>query len=567
MSAVPHVQLWTERGEALKASLAQDPEYRPWDVYPRPQLVREGWINLNGTWDFCAVTKPDKAELLYNRKILVPFPVESALSGIGEHFPEGSALYYRRRFVLNKIPEGKRLLLHLDQSKFVRLNGKPERGFFSTQNSSRILVLNNTLPGENLLEIRCFDDLRFKWIPYGKQRRRRGGMWYTPASGIWQTVWLEWVPETFISALKITPALTEVTVEVTETALGEAVPEENGAYIECEGVRYPVENGKAVIKPQNPHLWTPEDPYLYKFTVKTASDEVRSYFALRTFEAKPVDGVPRLLLNGKPIFCSGLLDQGYWPEGLYTPPCPESYADDILAAKRLGFNLLRKHIKIEPAQFYYDCDRLGMLVFQDMVNNGRYSFFGDTLLPTLGLQKLPDWLPLRRSLTKCCFRLALQNTVRQLYNHPCVVYWTIFNEGWGQFSPTKNYELLKKLDPTRVIDTTSGWFRGGRTDVESRHVYFRRFRMPKAKKPVVLSEFGGYVWKVEGHSFNPDKTYGYRLFREREAWHQAVKKLYDEQIYPNIDKGLCAAVYTQLSDVEDETNGMLTYDRKIIKKI
>ena len=570
MSAMPNVQLYTARGEALRAALAENPAYKPWDVYPRPQLVREGWINLNGYWDFCAVTDQNKQprELPFDRKILVPFPVESALSGIGKHFPEGSALYYRTRFTLDALPAGKRLLLHcggVNGSVTVVLNGKTGPLHVPAVQGPLTYPLDKLRAGENELLLIVRSDLRQKQYPYGKNRLRRGGMWYTPATGVWQTVWLEWVPETCISALKLTPTLTEVTVVLTETFLGKESPQTGDAYLECEGVRYPVINGRAVIRPQSPRLWTPEDPYLYGFTVKTPTDEVRSYFALRTYEVKTVDGVPRLLLNGEPIFLSGLLDQGYWPDGLYTPASPECYADDILAAKRLGFQMLRKHIKIEPEQFYYDCDRLGMAVFQDMVNNGRYSFFGDTLLPTLGVQRLPDRLPLRRSATKESFRLAMQSTVRRLYNHPCILYWTIFNEGWGQFSPSENYELLKTLDPTRVIDTASGWFRGGKTDVESRHVYFRRFRMPRAKKPVVLSEFGGYVWKVEGHSFNPDKTYGYRLFRDRAAWQAAVDRLYREQIEPNLEKGLCAAVYTQLSDVEDETNGLLTYDRKLIK--
>ena len=589
------IQLTTERGESLRCALAENAERRPWDVYPRPQMVRNSYVNLNGWWDF-AVTQDGggyvrDGSLQYDRKILVPFPVESTLSGIGAHFPEGIGLCYRRRFRIDSIPQDKRLLLHcdgVDQEVRVWLNGALEGGALPAFVYPWAVRLDHLQAGENVLELEVTDRLDWKAYPYGKQRIKRGGMWYTPVSGIWQTVWLEWVPETYVSELKITSTVTEATVELTETtandpagaavarpqasdarpyseARRERTDEGAGPYVECEGVRYPIVDGKAVIRPENPHLWTPEDPYLYKFTVKTETDEVQSYFALRTIESRVVDGVPRLCLNGKPYFFHALLDQGYWPDGIYTPADPACYADDILAIKRLGFNTLRKHIKVEPEQFYYDCDRLGMLVMQDMVNNGRYSFFGDTLLPTLGVQKLPQCLPLRRRGTKTRFRQAMEATVRRLFNHPSIVYWTVFNEGWGQFSPSENYDRLKALDPTRVIDTTSGWFRGGKSDVESRHVYFRRFRLPNSKKPVVLSEFGGYSCKLEGHSFNLDKTYGYRFFKDPAEYRDALARLYEQEIIPAVPYGLCGAVYTQVSDVEDETNGLLTYDRRVCK--
>ena len=277
------------------------------------------------------------------------------------------------------------------------------------------------------------------------------------------------------------------------------------------------------------------------------------------FQVKPT------LLNGKPYFFNGLLDQGYWSDGLWTPADPACFADDLRMAKAAGFNMVRKHIKVEPELFYYECDRLGIAVFQDMINCGPYSFLRDTALPTVGLQRLPQLFRIRSQVRWDRFRLHMEATVRRLSSHPSVVYWTIYNEGWGQQYTTKAYETLRALDPTRIIDTASGWFRVGRTDVDSRHVYFRRFRMPRAKKPVVLSEFGGYVWKLKDHSFNREKTYGYKIFETREAWQAAVKALYDEQIFPAVKQGLCAAVYTQLSDVEDETNGLTSYDRKQLK--
>ena len=260
-----------------------------------------------------------------------------------------------------------------------------------------------------------------------------------------------------------------------------------------------------------------------------------------------------------------MLDQGYWSDGIFTPASPACYVRDILAAKKLGFNTLRKHIKIEPQRFYYECDCLGMAVFQDMVNNGRYSFIRDTALPTIGLKRLPDKLLHRNPECRAAFRTHVGQTVRQLQNHPCILYWTIFNEGWGQFDSSSVYRSLKRLDPTRLIDSASGWFHPGESDVESIHVYFKPYKFRPTEKPVVLSEFGGYVYRPEGHLFNPDKAYGYRFFKSRAEYQAAVEKLYRNEILPAIRKGLCAAIYTQLSDVEDETNGILSYDRQIEK--
>ncbi len=584
-------RMLTERGEALLARLEKEPGAKTWEVYPRPQLVREGWINLNGYWDFGA---NDSGEPVYDRRILTPFPPESLLSGVAD-FDAGKTpcLYYRKRFVLEELPAGKRLLLHLggaDQELAAfRFNGETVLAAYRPLLDGPLsLELRDPLAGENLLELELWDYGGTE-LPWGKQREKRGGMWYSPVSGIWQTVWLEWVPETFITEIRCTPTLEDVCVEV----FAFPSPEESGFYpweymdnhpegipvrdgsILFEGKEWPVENGRAVLRPAEPRLWTPEDPYLYEFTVVCGEDRVRSYFALRTVGSGVADGIPRLLLNGKPYFFNGLLDQGYWSDGLWTPADPACFADDLKLAKRLGFNMVRKHIKIEPELFYYECDRLGIAVFQDMVNCGPYSFLRDTALPTVGLQRLPQLFRPRSRVRWDRFRLHLEATVRRLYSHPSVVYWTVYNEGWGQQYTSRAYETLRALDPTRIIDTASGWFRVGRTDVDSRHVYFRRFRMPRrvggrsmsapTARPVVLSEFGGYVWKVKDHSFNREKTYGYQIFQSREAWEAAFRALYREQIEPAIPKGLCAAVYTQLSDVEDETNGLVTYDRRVVK--
>ena len=330
---------------------------------------------------------------------------------------------------------------------------------------------------------------------------------------------------------------------------------------------FALKDGKVTIAPENPHFWSPEDPYLYGFTLEAGEDRIESYFAIRTLEVKKIGSYQRLCLNGKPYFFHGLLDQGYWPDGLFTPAGPECYADDILAMKRLGFNTLRKHIKVEPEEFYYQCDKLGMIVFQDMVNNGKYNYFRDTVLTTLFLKShtLPDKNFHKDPTTRKRFQEGMEATVNQLKNHPCICYWTIFNEGWGQFDSDSVYEQLRKLDDTRFIDSTSGWFRRKKTDVDSRHVYFRKVKLKGGDKPLVLSEFGGYSYKIEGHSFNPDETYGYGKYQKREEFVEALRKLYLDEVVPCAEKGLCAAIYTQVSDVEDETNGLRTYDRNVEK--
>ena len=383
---------------------------------------------------------------------------------------------------------------------------------------------------------------------------KRGGMWYTPVSGIWQTVWMEPVPERRISRLTI--KTNGSSAHITAHGVTDGTVLLNGREI-------PLVNGAAQVSVADPVFWTPETPELYRFAVLSGEDRVESYFALRTLSIERDEkGIPRLCLNGKPYFFNGLLDQGYWSDGLYTPASPELYDEDISAMKALGFNTLRKHIKIEPERFYCDCDRLGMVVFQDMVNAGRYSFLRDTVLPTLGVQRLDDKNLHADAATRRNFLEAMDRTVEQLGNHPSICYWTIFNEGWGQFCADEAYERLRASDDTRFIDATSGWFAPHRSDVESLHIYFKPLVLGKDRtRPQVLSEFGGYAWKLPAHCFDPKKTYGYRKFSDGESYSLALRKLF-EQLVPLAREGLCAAIYTQVSDVEDETNGLVTYDRK-----
>ena len=538
-------ELTTTAGENLRGI--------PWQTYPRPQMKRENWLNLNGAWDF-TVNYDNQGQ------ICVPFCPESRLSGHGKHYEEESLLCYARRFTLPEGFDRGRVILHIgaaDQRTSVFLNGKPigeHKGGYEAFDFD----ITPFLQKENHLQICCFDDLEDQSYPYGKQTLKRGGMWYTPVSGIWQTVWLESVPDVYIRKLHIENRGYSVKISIEPAMNGTVKVPELGCF--------KLENGSVTITPENPHLWSPEDPFLYDFTVEAGEDRIESYFAVRALEVKKVGKYPRLCLNGKPYFFHGLLDQGYWPDGIFTPAAPACYADDILMMKKLGFNTLRKHIKVEPEEFYYQCDKLGMIVFQDMVNNGDYNFLRDTALPTVGIQKQDDTRLHADPIARKRFLEGMEATVEQLRNHPCICYWTIFNEGWGQFDSDNVYEQLKNLDDTRFIDATSGWFRRKKTDVDSRHVYFRKVKlMGDGVKPLVLSEFGGKTFKVKGHVFNPDKSYGYGGCDCLESLNDAVAKLYLEEVLPCVRNGLCAAIYTQVSDVEDEINGLVTYDRKVEK--
>ena len=542
----------TREGEAL-------PEI-PWNVYPRPRMQRDSFFCLNGAWDF-AVTDGDAPAVSDGiGKICVPFPPESVLSGIHRRFPESKTLWYTRTFTL---PQGfvrDRVLLHfgaVDQKCTVSLNGVT-LGSHVGGYTPFFFDITDALCEENTLVVSVTDTLSDAVLPYGKQKAKRGGMWYTPISGIWQTVWLESVPESYVRAVNV-DILDLSTVRITLDGVLHA-----RITLDTTDRIYETESGSLTLRLDSPMLWTPETPHLYGFTVETDSDRVRSYFALRTVTAGEHNGVPRLLLNEKPYFFHGVLDQGYYSDGIFTPACPDLYENDVKTLKSLGFNMLRKHIKLEPELFYYTCDRLGIAVFQDMVNNGRYSFLRDTALPTVGIRRLPDIFHNGRE-TRDAFVREMEKTVRYLSFFPSVVYWTIFNEGWGQFCGSDMYRRLRALDKTRVIDTASGWFSGVLSDVDSRHIYFRKPRLRVGKKPLVLSEYGGFSYVPEGHVYDPEHAFGYAKCETREAFVSMLQDLYQNGILPLVKEGLSAAVLTQLSDIEDETNGLLSYDRRVLK--
>ena len=530
----------------------------PWQDYPRPSMVRESYISLNGEWELSVGGEDMPSE--YQRRIRVPFPYESELSGIGESLPEGSYLHYRKSFTL---PEGfldSRLILHIgaaDSSTRVWVNGKfigdHEGGYLPFS-----FDITDALSGDTIeVKIRVFDDLSGKY-PYGKQTKKRGGMWYTPVSGIWQSVWLESVAEKYIESIVIDADDKRVKISLKGG--------EPSATLRLEsGEEYSTDNGVFELSPSEPRLWTPENPEIYRFTVKAGDDTVSSYFAMRKIEVRDALGIPRLYLNGKPYLFNGLLDQGYYPDGIFLPASPGGYRDDIMRAKSLGFNTLRKHIKVEPEIFYYLCDTLGMAVFQDMVNNSGYSFLLDTALPTVGLKRLPDSLRHRDPETRRIFTEHSLKIIERLRSFPSVLYYTVFNEGWGQFEADKLYKIIKDADPTRIVDATSGWFTRNESDVDSRHIYFKPIKVKKhSARPISISEFGGYSYRVEGHLFGDD-NYGYTICKSADEFAERFEALYREEIIPAIKMGASALVYTQISDVEDETNGLITYDRRVVK--
>lgn len=521
----------------------------PLNRYPRPSLKRDSFLCLNGKWDDGA---------------LVPYPLGSSNCQVdGKNISEYT---YKRTFTLSKDFIKDIVLLHfgaVDQVAVVYIDdllvGTHEGGYLPFEFDITAFCKPDTA---HTLSVKITDTLS-NLYPYGKQKKNRGGMWYTPISGIWQSAWIESVSFDYIKYADVTPSLNGITLDVGSEAQSFHLEIfEEGKCILAKDY----DNPYISVTLDNPRLWSPDSPFLYTFTLSTKSDKIESYFGLRTVTVSSVNNVPRILLNGKPFFFHGVLDQGYFPEGIFTPNAESDYEEDIKRLKALGINTIRKHIKIEPEIFYEACDRLGMLVFQDMVNNGRYSFFTDTLLPTIGCKKKNDMKNHVKEEIKASFEQHMEETLVHLYNFPCIVYYTIFNEGWGQFDSDILYQIGTAMDPSRIWDSTSGWFWQECSDVDSYHVYFRHFsEMKRSNRPVILSEFGGFVYKDIAHSMNPKKTYGYGKAKSPEELTDMIVSLYETDVIPAIKDGLCGSIYTQATDVEDETNGFYTYDRKVCK--
>lgn len=550
--------------------LSIDPSSPVLPEYPRPQLRRDSYLNLNGPWDY-AITDTDVQPERFDGQILVPFSPEAPLSGVRRTLTPDRFLWYRRRVTLPAGFVRERTLLHfgaVDQEAAVFVNGEQLAHHIGGYLPFFCDVTEALHGGDALEIVVCVrDGTDASYHTRGKQKRARGGIWYTPQSGIWQTVWMESLPKTHIRSLRITPLFDEAAVELrAQTSLPCA------CVARLDGRTVTFCSGTAVRIPMPGfHPWSPEDPFLYDLTLEAGEDRVESYFAMRSFGVGPdAEGRPRLLLNGKPYFHTGVLDQGYWPEGLYTAPSDEALAADIALMKRMGFNMLRKHIKVEPLRWYYHCDRLGMLVWQDMPNGGGRYRLSTVSLPLFTGRHRDDHayaaFARQEAAGRREFAKELREMVEHLYNCPCIAMWVPFNEGWGQFDARETAEWLRAFDPTRTVDHASGWHDQGAGDVRSLHVYFRpyRHRQEDGARATVLSEFGGYNLRVAGHAFSR-KDFGYRRFRTAEEFGFALQDLYVRQIIPAKAQGLSATVYTQLSDVEDELNGLVTYDRAVVK--
>lgn len=544
----------------------------PLSNYPRPNLVRESYLCLNGIWKYTISSYFDDCLNINNYldDITVPYPLESELSGVSRRLKKGEYLGYFRKFNLDDFNVLDKVLLHfdsVDQITYVYLNNQLIGGNEGGYLPFTFDITKYLLP-ENELIVIVKDDLDMTY-PYGKQKVKNGGMWYTPVSGIWKSVWIESVSNSYIKDIRITPSINYITntgivnLLIDESIISnhyEVVVSYKGKVVHKEVY----DKASIYLSIKDIYMWTPESPHLYDLSINTLSDSVKSYFAFREISIKEHNGYKVFFLNDKPYFMHGLLDQGYFMDGIYTPSDYDVYYNEIKKMKELGFNTLRKHIKVEPLLYYYYCDVLGMIVWQDMVNNSKYSFLLDTALPTIGFKKLKSNRR-GKSLNNEIFLDSARSTINLLYNFPCIVLYTIFNEGWGQFKTKEVYHYLKQLDASRIYDSCSGWFKGD-NDIESEHVYFKRVKINKKyDKPLVISEFGGYSYKVNHHVYNEKKTFGYKMFASLDALNKGIEELYNKDIIVNISKGVCASIYTQVSDVEEEINGIMTYDRAICK--
>lgn len=547
----------TEYGEKLDKTC-------PLIEYPRPQFVRNSFINLNGKWA-CEFTRSDEIPQNFSGEIIVPFSPETPLSGVGRMLMPDEYLHYKKEFDIAPDFNKGRVFIHfgaVDQIATVYLNGVKigthSGGYtpFSFEITDCIKEKGNVL---NVV-VRDFSDTAE--YSRGKQKIKRGGIWYSPQSGIWQTVWLESTPETYLKKVKITPDFDRE--EVRFDFCGQ-----DGVQTSVyDGDNLIAETTECIVKLPDFKAWSPENPFLYKVVFTCGKDRVKSYFGMRKFSVgTDKNGIKRLFLNNKPYFHNGLLDQGYYPDGYLTPPSNSALENDVKTVKSMGFNMLRKHIKIEPLLWYHYCDVNGIIVWQDMVNGGGKYGLEVSVLPFIGVN-LDDtnYKTFKRTDKKQreSYYNELSEMLDTLYNCPCIAVWVPFNEGWGQFDSAKAYDFIKSVDSTRIIDSTSGWHDRGTTDVISKHIYFTPIKVKSGDKPYVLSEYGGYSHRVVGHTFG-SKMFGYKIYKTEKSLTAAYKRLFNNVIIPQIDTGLSAAVYTQLTDVEDELNGLVTYDRKIVK--
>ena len=548
--------LMTKWGEDLNKNC-------PLSEYPRPQFKRDSYLNLNGIWQ-CEFCESEEIPSKFSYDIVVPFSPETPLSGVNRMLKSNEYLIYNKKFdLLDDFNKGK-VFIHfgaVDQIAKVYLNGR----FVGVHHGGYTpfsFEVSHLIQEHNTLNVVVRDLTEKNEYSRGKQKTNRGGIWYSAQSGIWQTVWLESTPNEYIPNVRITPDLDNQTVTF---EADENITVQKLIY---DGENLIADTTDTVVKLENVKEWSPENPFLYDVVFKYKDDEVHSYFGMRKFSVGTDDnGMPRLMLNNKPYFMNGLLDQGYYPDGFLTPPSNDAMEFDVKSVKNLGFNMLRKHIKIEPMLWYHYCDVNGIIVWQDMINGGGNYGLEVSAIPFVGINLDDSNYKIfkRTSLeARKLYYKELDEMVTALYNCPCIAVWVPFNEGWGQFDSNYAYTLVKAMDSTRIVDSASGWHDRGQTDVISKHIYFTPIKVHSGNKPWCLTEFGGLSTRVKGHTFN-NKMFGYKIFNSKQGLTKAYKKLFEKTIIPQIKDGLSATVYTQVTDVEDELNGLFTYDRKVQK--
>jgi len=558
----------------------------PLPEYPRPQMVREDWQNLNGIWEVCTADKDAGQPGSYNRSILVPYAVESALSGVKQPLPPDQRLWYRRSFHIPDNWLGKRILLHfeaVDWECSAYLNDQTLGSHTGGYIPFGFDITDCIKPGENKLVVSVWDPTDTHWQQKGKQVLNPKVIYYTATSGIWQTVWIEAVDrQNHIRDLKITPDIDEsfLSIFVTSDTPGDVrlqVSTADGPIAETHGL-----SDQAFTLPiPNPRLWSPEDPFLYDLKVSLYRngkeiDTVESYAGMRKISvSRDSGGHARVLLNKEPIFLHGPLDQGYWPDGGMTPPGESAILFDLQQIKDLGFNMVRKHIKIESRRWYAHADRIGLVVIQDMINGGKSMASDLEILLTLTSDRQKkdttskaykkSWRDVDES--RKDFENELMGMISHLYNVPSILIWVPFNESWGQFDAARISNLVKEQEPTRLLDHASGWYDQSAGDFNSKHRYILKLRKPSSadERVYFISEYGGYSYRPPGHLWDESSNFGYRKFRDKNALADAYTRLIRREVIPLIPEGLGAAAYTQLSDVEIECNGYFTYDRKMLK--